>query len=162
MKKTLILLVVFLLSACATAPKSYTKTQMYKPKKIIITMPYDGQGWREDWRIAFEKYGYEIYFHDEIFTSNRTTKSETLDVQKLNVIDDKDIKVEFRLNYHGVWDVVWYVQSVSLAVRDLTTGKVIASYRDGNYWAHPSVDSVVEDIEKNFLSEIWINTKDLK
>lgn len=146
-----------LLLGCASAPKSYTRGKFDRPQKVLINLSSDGQNWREDWRMAFMNHGYDVVFQDEALISNRTIKTEKMDIEKKNVIDDKDILYEFRLGYIGAWDVVWYVENVSLSVRDLKSGQVLGSYRDDNFWAHPSVPAVVNKIETIFLSTLWKN-----
>lgn len=142
-------------SGCASLPKQYTKGVFKKPTKIVINMPSDPAALREDWRMAFENEGYEVYFMDEINVKTVVYKSQNIDIKKDNIIEDKDIKYEFRLSYVYSWDAVYYVAKISLGVRDMSSGKIIGSYRDKNIFAHPSVETVVANIQKDFLSKLW-------
>ena len=143
------------LSGCANTPQSYTKGVYERPKKILITLQSDPRGWREDWRSAFESHGYEVEFHDEVLTSNITELRGDVSIERKNVLRDRAIRYELRLRYVGDWDFVWYVKYVELTVRELATGKIVGNYRDENVWALPSVRTVVEDLERKFLSSLW-------
>lgn len=153
---SLFLVVLMILSGCTSAPQSYTKGLYERPKKILITLQSDPRGWREDWRSAFESHGYDVGFHDEVLISNITEKIGDVSIERKNVLRDKEIKYELRLRYVGEWDIVWYVKYVDLTVRELATGKIVGNYRDENVFAHPGVPSVVENLERKFLSSLWL------
>jgi hypothetical protein len=144
-----VLVAFAVLSGCTSFPLTHTKGTYDRPTTILINLPFDPRNWREDWRSAFESHGYRVVFQDEAVPS-ASVPNESQGAQY-----NPETPFEFHLTYHGIWDIVWYVSSVDLTVRDLRTGQVVANYSDKNMWAHPSVKTVVQEIERELLSSLW-------
>ncbi len=149
-----VVLVGLLLTGCGGRElvRIYDEPQVLKPSTILLSFTSKQTDWNEDWRMAFEDLGYRVVLDDEVRLSKRTWKSKTLDVERVNIIEDDDLHIEFSINYFG--RAAW-IESATLRVRNLHTGRTMGSYRLKCVWCHPYVPDVVNDIDNKLLSTFW-------
>lgn len=70
-------------------------------------------------------------------------------------VEDSFSNLDFTLSYTAQWDLIWYVENVNFSVIDVSIGETIANFREENFWAHPSVSQVVDEINEKVLSNLW-------
>ncbi|OCL84119.1 hypothetical protein [Arcobacter porcinus] len=149
-----IVLMIFILNGCSTKIQNI-KSTIEKPTNILLNLRNDPGSLEEEWRLEFEKRGFNVFLSDELNKYSLTNKFDNLDISQNNIILDKDINYEIRLIYHYSWDMFWYISKIVISVRDLKAGKIVGSYADDYTFRHPSVSQVMNMLENDFFNKLW-------
>jgi len=151
-KNLIVIMSLFLLASCATQPASHVRSQIERPQKIILSLT-SGEEYDEQWRHGFESLGYEVIMRDEVNTKDIAISDGNTISTTTSAIQNAGYYYYFDITYEMSWDFVHFVKNFTVRVKDLRTRKMVATYSDSNTWNHPSVASVVNQIETEFMQK---------